>query len=323
MRDNSQSMVDWAFLESEMRRVLRLRHTSVKTERAYLGWLGRFRLFVGGRGGVEASDVVGFLSHLAGEGVSPSTQNQAFSALLFLFRHVLQRDLDVAGAVRAKEQHRLPVVLSRGEVPRVLGLLGPPFDLMARLIYGSGLRLQECLELRVKDLLLEEGVLLVRSGKGGKDRRTVLPASLRGPLSGQLRRVRVLFEQDRVAGVPGVALPDALERKYPTAGQEWAWFWVFPGADLSVDPRTRVVRRHHVHPSAFQKHFKQAVRDAGVGKPASIHTLRHSFATHLLETGTDIRTIQELLGHNDVKTTMIYTHVASRNRLGVRSPLDA
>lgn len=318
-------MVDWADLEQEMQRVLRLRHTSLRTERSYLGWLRRFRSFTGDRPGVElrAGDVVRFLSHLAvEENVSPSTQNQAFSALLFLFRHVLDRDLDVAATVRATPRRRLPVVLTRDEVGRVLDGLRAPFDLMARVIYGSGLRLQECLELRVKDVLSEEGVLLVRSGKGDKDRPTVLPDSLREPLVRHLNDIHRLHDSDRRDGVPGVALPRALARKYPNAGTEWPWFWVFPGDNLSVDPRTQITRRHHRHPSAFQKHFKQAVAAAGVAKPATIHTLRHSFATHLLEAGTDIRTIQELLGHKDVQTTMIYTHVAAKNRLGVVSPLD-
>lgn len=308
-----------------MQRLLRLRHTSLRTERSYLGWLRRFRAFTGERPGVElrAGDVVRFLSHLAvEENVAPSTQNQAFSALLFLFRHVLGRDLDVAATVRAKPRPRLPVVLSRREVGRILVGLHPPFDLMARVIYGAGLRLQECLELRIKDVLLDDGVLLVRSGKGDKDRRTVLPDSLRGPLAAHLQEIRLLHDADRRDDVPGVALPHALSRKYPDAGRQWPWFWVFPADNLSVDPRSQIVRRHHRHPSAFQKHFKQAVAEAAVAKPATIHTLRHSFATHLLEAGTDIRTIQELLGHKDVQTTMIYTHVASKHRLGVVSPLD-
>ncbi len=319
-------MVDWPYLEAEMQRVLRLRHTSLRTEKSYLGWLRRFMEFTGDRPGVElrAGDVVRFLSELAvTHHVAPSTQNQAFSALLFLFRHVLHRDLDVAHAVRAKERRRLPVVLAQAEVTAVLRELSPPFALMARIIYGAGLRLQECLELRVKDVLIDEGVLVVRSGKGDKDRRTILPESVRGELGVHLETVRGLHHRDRAASVPGVALPHALERKYVGAGESWPWFWVFPADDLSVDPRSHVVRRHHRHPSAFQKHFKQAVARAGIAKPATIHTLRHSFATHLLEAGTDIRTIQELLGHTDVQTTMIYTHVATRNRLGVRSPLDA
>lgn len=307
-----------------MRRRIRLRHLSYQTERSYLAWLKRFERFVAtsprvlGRGDVEA-----FLTHLAVEGrVSSSTQNQAFSALLFLFRHVLHRELGGVDALRARPRRRLPVVLSPREVQAVVAHLPERFRLMARLIYGAGLRLQECLELRVKDVDAERGLLTIRSGKGDKDRRTVLPESLQPGWREHVLCLRALHEQDRKNSLPGVALPHALERKYPNAGKEWGWFWAFPAADVSTDPRSGVVRRHHQHPSAFQKHFKQAVREAGIAKPATIHTLRHSFATHLLEAGTDIRTIQELLGHKDVKTTMIYTHVATRNRLGVRSPLD-
>lgn len=318
--------MDWHELEQQTRTTLRLRHSSLRTERSYLGWLRRFRDSLPGTdpGALASQHVVSFLSDLAEkEHVSASTQNQAFSALLFVYRHVLNKPLDVSRTVRAPERKRLPVVLSRSEVRAVIEQLPDPFSLMARLIYGSGLRLQECLPLRVKDVLLEEGVLIIRSGKGNKDRRTVLPESLRGPLSRHLRRVRAWHETDRSDDVPGVALPAALARKYPNAGTEWGWFWVFPGANLSVDPRTNIVRRHHRHPSAFQKAFKQAVRDASIPKPATIHTLRHSFATHLLEAGTDIRSIQDLLGHKDVSTTMIYTHVAAQNRLGIVSPLDA
>lgn len=319
-------MTDWAALELQMREALRLRHTSLRTEKAYLGWFRRFRSFTGERPGVQvrAGDVVRFLSHLAvGERVAASTQNQAFSALLFLFRHVLHRELDVAGSVRARQRPRIPVVLSPEEVRRVLDALPERHRLMARVVYGCGVRLQECLELRVKDLDLAGGVVTVRAGKGDRDRRTVLPNSVREDLSVHLAAVRRLHDADRLDEVPGVGLPHALERKYPHAGAEWGWFWVFPAADLAIEPRSRIVRRHHQHPSAFQKAFKQAVREAGIAKPASIHTLRHSFATHLLEAGSDIRTIQELLGHRDIKTTMIYTHVATRNRLGVVSPLDA
>lgn len=270
-----------------------------------------------------SADVEAFLTRLAVEGrVSSSTQNQAFAALLFLFRHVLYKDLEI-DAVRAQERRRLPVVLSPAEVQRILARLPDRFGLMARFVYGCGLRLQECLELRVKDVDFDRGMLTVRSGKGDKDRRTVLPESLRDAWSQHVRGLQETHRRDRAAGLPSVALPHALERKYPRAGQEWGWFWVFPASSTSIDPRSRLVRRHHQHPSALQKHFKQAVKAARIAKPATIHTLRHSFATHLLEAGTDIRTIQELLGHKDVQTTMIYTHVATRNRLGVRSPLDA
>lgn len=319
-----QRRLAWQSAQSDLVRHLRLKHRSLRTERSYLGWVRRFASFVDvDPSGLASADVEHFLSHLAVRGgVSASTQNQAFSAILFLFRHVLGKDLDV-DALRAPESHRLPVVLSTEEVVQVIRHLPPRFQLMARFIYGAGLRLQECLELRIKDVDVDRGILTVRSGKGDKDRQTVLPESLRGAWQAHAGALRVLHERDCRIGLPGVALPLALERKYPNAGKEWGWFWAFPGDNVSTDPRTGIVRRHHQHPSAFQKRFKEAVRDAGVSKPASIHTLRHSFATHLLESGTDIRTIQELLGHTDVKTTMVYTHVATRTRLGVRSPLDA
>ncbi len=314
----------WDRLTLAMKRRIRLRHLSYRTETSYLGWLARFRAFVGRPPRDLASqDVESFLTDLAVKGrVSASTQNQALSALLFLFRHVLYQELAV-DAMRARQRRRLPVVLSRDEVQRVVACLPDRYAFMARLTYGAGLRLQECLELRIKDVDAERGVLTVRSGKGDKDRRTVLPESLQDAWGRHLSWVRALHEQDRGNGLPGVALPRALERKYPNAGTEWGWFWAFPAANVSTDPRSGVVRRHHQHASAFQKNFKWAVARAGITKPATIHSLRHSFATHLLEAGTDIRTIQELLGHKDVQTTMIYTHVATKNRLGVRSPLDA
>jgi integron integrase len=303
---------------------IRLRHLSHRTEKSYLAWCRRYAAFLGvppaqsGRAEVEA-----FLARLAvRDGVSASTQNQAFSALLFLHRSVLGQELEGIDAVRARSRRRLPVVLSRAEVQRVLGLLAGPYALMARFMYGSGLRLQEYLELRVKDVDFGRGILTVRSGKGDKDRRTVLPMLMQDAWLEHEQGLRRIFRSDRAAGLPGVALPLALERKYPHGGQEWAWSWAFPAAGVSTDPRSGVIRRHHQHPSAVQKNFRRAVREAGIAKPATIHTLRHSFATHLLESGTDIRIIQELLGHTDVKTTMIYTHVAMRNRLGVRSPLE-
>lgn len=315
----------WPKLQTAMQRRIRLRHLSYQTERSYLAWLKQFGGFVGkaprrlGRADVEA-----FLTHLTVEGqISVSTQNQAFSALVFLFRHVLHQELEGVDALRARPRRRLPVVLSQAEVQCVVSHLPERFAFMARFLYGAGLRLQECLELRVKDVDFDRGILTVRSGKGDKDRRTVLPESLRSDWARHVRSIRALHAQDRQNDLPGVALPLALERKYPNAGKEWSWFWAFPATTHSMDPRSRIIRRHHQHPSAFQKHFRTAVQTAGIGKPASIHTLRHSFATHLLEAGTDIRTIQELLGHKDIKTTMIYTHVAIKNRLGVRSPLDA
>ncbi len=314
----------WDQAETALRRRLRLRHMSLRTEKSYAAWLARFRDFVGRPPrDVSDCDVEAFLSDLAvQQHVSASTQNQALSALLFFHRHVLHRDLSV-DAVRARERRRLPVVLSQSEVGDVLRCLPDRFALMARFIYGCGLRLQECLELRVKDVDFDRGLLTIRSGKGDKDRRTVLSDSLQTDWRVHLGSTRALHEHDRANQLPGVALPHALERKYPKAGSEWGWFWAFPANNISTDPRSGVVRRHHQHPSAFQKAFKQAVSAAGVAKPATIHSLRHSFATHLLEAGTDIRTIQELLGHKDVATTMIYTHVATRNRLGVTSPLES
>jgi len=317
----------WDHVAEEVRRVLRLQHLSLRTEKAYLHWLRAFQGFLGGKApeSLDEQDVRAFLSHLAVEGgVAASTQNQALSALLFLFKNGLARSLgDVASAVRARDRRRLPVVLTKAEVLRVLDELPAPYSLIARFCYGCGLREQEALELRIKDVDFEAGMVIVRSGKGDKDRRTVLPASLHRPWMEHLERVRAVYDQDRADDAPGVALPYALERKYPNAGKEWAWFWVFPAQNVSIDPRSRVVRRHHQHPSALQKQFRAAVVRAGIVKPATVHTLRHSFATHLLEDGYDVRTVQELLGHTNVRTTMIYTHVAVKHKLGVRSPLDS
>lgn len=267
-----------------------------------------------------------FLSHLAvSKNVSASTQNQAFNALLFLFRNVLDRPLDdVADTVRASSARRkLPVVLKKHEIHAVFEHLAPLHRLMAQLIYGGGLRVQECISLRVKDIDFEQSSLTIRSGKGDKDRLAVLPESLKEDLQQQLAGAREFFDRDRDRGMAGVSLPHALERKYPRAGLEWGWFWVFPSKMPSRDPRSGVRRRHHVHVSGLQRAFKNAVRRAGIAKNATVHSLRHSFATHLLEGGHDIRTIQELLGHSNLQTTMIYTHVAGKNILGVASPLDA
>ncbi len=317
----------WRDVALQVREVTRLRRLSYRTEQSYVGWVARFGRFTAWRdlSSLAAADVKAFLTHLAlDQEVAASTQNQAFNALLFLFRHVLGVDMEgLEDTVRAKRSRRLPVVLSRAEVGRVLVALEPPFQLMARFLYGAGLRLQEGLELRIKDVDFDRGVLTVRSGKGDKDRVTVLPSSLDASWHEHISSVRRLYEADRATDAPGVALPFALERKYPNAGKQWPWFWAFPAAKPSVDPRSGVVRRHHQHPSTVQKRFKLALADAGVAKRASLHTLRHSFATHLLEGGTDIRTIQDLLGHKDVKTTMVYTHVARHTRLGVRSPLDS
>jgi integron integrase len=269
-------------------------------------------------------DFVAFLDHLANErDVAASTHNQALSALLFLYRDVLGVELPWLGDIaRPRRPRRLPVVLTREEVQRVLAVMEGSHALMARLLYGTGMRLMECVRLRVKDLDLARGEIVVRQGKGGKDRMTMVPRALVADLRVQLARARVLFAADRQASAPGIELPHALAAKYPGSGASWGWFWVFPAAAPSRDPRSGTVRRHHAHEESLQRAIKRAVRDAGLAKPATTHSLRHSFATHLLESGYDIRTVQELLGHSDVSTTMIYTHVLNRGGRGVVSPLD-
>lgn len=313
-------------LLDQVRHAIRLRHYSIRTEEAYVNWARRFILFHNKRHPNEMGQVeVGaFLTHLAVDGrVAASTQNQALNALVFLYREVLGRDLGtVEELVRAKRPPKLPVVLSVSEVGRVLNRLDGVTGLMARLLYGSGLRLMECLRLRVKDVDFEYRQITVRDGKGGKDRVTMLPESLIAPLHAQLERVKALHQADLAAGHGDVYLPSALERKYPHANREWGWQYVFPSAKRSVDPRSGIVRRHHAAESVLQRAVKVAVRASGVHKPANCHTFRHSFATHLLASGSDIRTVQELLGHQDVKTTMIYTHVLQRGAGGVKSPLD-
>ena len=265
-----------------------------------------------------------FLTHLAVDGkVSASTQNQALSALLFLYRDVMGEELSwLDDVVRARRPARLPVVLTRAEVAAVLGRLGGVSWLMASLLYGAGLRLLECARLRVKDIDLDRREIVVRDGKGGKDRVTLLPASLQDSLVSHLERVCNQHQSDLAQGMGSVELPTAIERKYPRAPWEWGWQWVFPATRLYRDLATGRRRRHHLHETVLQRALKDAVRAAGLAKPASCHTLRHSFATHLLEDGYDIRTIQEILGHRDVSTTMIYTHVLNRGGRGVRSPLD-
>ena len=317
---------NWRLLEERMRNALRLRHRSLSTEKTYLIWLRSFRAFVAEKqpDQLKGRNLQDFLSHLAVEKkVSPSTQNQALNAIVFFYRHVLDKNIDQElSAVRARQRRHLPVVLTNKEILNIFDQLSGTSKLMAMVIYGGGLRLQECLQLRIKDIDIEQNMVIVRSGKGDKDRRTVLPETLKDALIRHLSEIRSVYDQDRRDGIAGVWLPGALEKKYPNAGKEWSWFWLFPSKSLSIDPRSNVVRRHHVHPAQLQKAFKVAVGKAGITKQASLHTLRHSFATHLLETGYDIRTIQELLGHQNLQTTMIYTHVASKNILGVRSPLD-
>lgn len=305
---------------------LRVKHYSIRTERAYLDWVKRYILFHQKKHPAKmgAPEVGAFLSHLAVEGnVAASTQNQAKSALLFLYREVLEIDLPwLDNVTKARVPQRLPVVLTHTEVKALLDRLeGTPW-LMASLLYGAGLRLLECVRLRVKDIEFERGELIVRDGKGQKDRVTMLPAMLAEPLHAHLARVKRLHEEDLAAGHGDVYLPNALARKYPNAGKMWGWQYAFPANRLSVDPRSDVTRRHHADEKGLQRAVKRAVHAAGIVKPATPHTLRHSFATHLLQSGYDIRTVQELLGHKDVSTTMIYTHVLNKGGKGVRSPLD-
>ena len=324
--DPSQSASRAPRLLEVVKARLRTKHYSPRTEEAYVGWIRRFVRFHRPRhprtlGEVE---VAAFLTSLAvQQGVAASTQNQALSALIFLYGEVFGLELDwLRGLIRARRPERLPVVLTQDEVRCVLAELDGTVWLMASLLYGAGLRLLECAELRVKDVDLARRELRVRDGKGRKDRVTMSPARLLAPLSEQLARVRRQHEADLRFGDGWVALPDALMRKYPNAGRELGWHWVFPATRTYLDPTSGQRRRHHLHESVLQKAVKEAVRRAGLTKPATCHTFRHSFATHLLEAGYDIRTIQELLGHSDVSTTMIYTHVLNRGGRGVRSPLD-
>ena len=314
-----------------VRSACRVRHYSIRTEAAYASWVKRFCLFHRDDGGqprhpesMGESEVAAFLAYLAEtRHVSSSTQNQALAAILFLYDAVLDRPLEQVGPFpRARRPRRLPVVLTRREVDAVLGCMSGTQRLVASLLYGSGLRLLEGLRLRVKDVGLAEGHLMVREGKGGKDRITVLPSSLKDALADQIEHVRRLHRRDLDDGFGAVHLPGALARKDPKAATETAWQYVFPARRLSTDPRTGVRRRHHLSESSVQKGVRQAARQAGIEKPVTPHVFRHSFATHMIERGADIRTVQELLGHKDVRTTEIYTHVLNRGVRGVASPLD-
>lgn len=319
----SQKLLD------QVRERVRYLHYSIRTEQAYCQWAKGFILFHGKKHPKDmgAIEVEAYLSWLANEkNVSPSTHKQALSALAFLYQQVLGLDFPWLKEIgRPKGQRRLPVVMTQDEVARVLAALDAQHRLVGQLLYGTGMRLMEGLRLRIKDIDFQHQTIIVRQGKGGKDRAVMLPARLVQPLSEQLRHVKLLWQQDQQqANVAGVWLPDALAVKYPKAGQTWGWQWVFPMAHLSMDPRANgAKRRHHIQDQSFQRAFKKAVAQAQVDKPATPHTLRHSFATHLLQARYDIRTVQELLGHSDVSTTMIYTHVLKVGGAGVLSPLDA
>lgn len=316
-------------LLDQVRQIMRLKHYSIRTERCYCDWIRRYIRFhrMQSRDELLArpeGQIEEFLSDLAVNGnVTASTQNQAFNALLFLYTQVLHRTLDNVQAVRADRPARVPAVLTKEEVRQVmLAMSGPPL-LVVKILYGSGLRLMEALRLRVQDVDFEMKQLTVRDGKGAKDRYTVLADAVIGPLREHLEQVRLIHTEDLAAGYGAVFLPGALDRKYPNAAREWGWQYVFPARTLSTDPRTGQMRRHHLDEATINKAIKNAVRRVGIAKRVSSHTFRHSFATQALQSGADIRTIQELLGHEDVSTTMIYTHVLRQGGSGMRSPLDS
>ncbi len=315
-----------ARLLDQLRERIRYMHYSLRTEQAYLYWV---RFFIRWHGmkhprDMGAPEIEAFLTMLAtNRKVSASTHNQALSALLFLYREVLDIDLPWLDNInRPNRPKRLPSVLSKNEVSRLLAVMDGEVGLLARLLYGTGMRLMEALRLRIKDVEFDRHVIIIREAKGGKDRVVMLPRGLASALKAQIAGGRALWESDRQAQSPGIEMPFALERKYPNAGKTWAWFWVFPSPTLSTDPRSGIRRRHHLFEERLQRAIKQALSQAKIAKHASVHTLRHSFATHLLQTGTDIRTVQELLGHSDVSTTMIYTHVLKVAAGGTTSPFD-
>jgi integron integrase len=313
-------------LLDQLRERVRYYHYSLRTEQAYVFWVRRFVRFHRMRHPREmaGAEVESFLTELAiRQQVAPSTHRQALSAILFLYREVLSIELPWMGAIgRPQTRRRLPVVLSREEVARLLGQMSGRDRLIASLLYGAGLRLLECLQLRVKDVDFDRRVIVVRHGKGGKDRVVMLPGPVIDPIRRQLLEARAIWSSDRSARVPGVWLPDALCRKYPRAPESWSWFWVFPASSLSVDPRSRVRRRHHQYEQTVGRSLARAAHRAELTKKVTAHTLRHSFATHLLDSGIDIRRVQELLGHNDVSTTMIYTHILGNSAAGTKSPLE-
>jgi integron integrase len=315
-------------LLDQVRNFLRVHHYSIHTETSYVDWIKRYIRFHGMLSREDLADgerkIEAFLTDLAVNGkVAPSTQNQAMNALVFLYRQVLEEGLDgKVDAIRAERKVNAPVVLTREEVSKIISLMERTPQLVVKMLYGSGLRVTEALRLRIKDADFAMRQVTVRSGKGDRDRITTLSANLIPLLENHMKKVKVLHERDLAEGNGAVYLPHALDRKYPNAAREWCWQYLFPARDVSVDPRSGVVRRHHVDPGVINKAIKIAARRAGINKVVSAHTFRHSFATHLLQRGTDIRTIQALLGHRDVATTMIYTHVLQQGGFGVASPLD-
>lgn len=313
-------------IEQESRRQIRLVGLSFRTEKAYLHWIIRFYRYCTSKKILpeKIQSVKDFLTDLVeNRKIAKATQDQAFNALLFLYRQVFHLSFDELSSVkRAKPKRRLPVVLNKSEIQLIFKNLEERILLIAQILYGGGLRLNECLSLRIKDIDRENNTITVRSGKGDKDRKTLLPESLKIPLSEHMERINKIHLDDRARDIPGLDLPNGLDRKYPEAGKSWGWFWLFPSDRLSLDPYSGIKRRFHLYDTTVQRGFHKAVKKTGIEKQATLHTLRHSFATHLVEAGYDIRTIQELLGHNDLKTTMIYTHVATKNKLSVSSPLD-
>jgi len=315
-------------LMDQVKQVLRYHHYAYRTEQTYCDWITRYIRFFGSKKhpkDMGKKEIETFLSHLATQGnVAAATQRLALNAIIFLYNKVLDQPVDgLVEPVKAKRRSRIPVVLSQTEVNRVLGQMSGTHQLMAKLLYGGGLRLMECIRLRIQDLDFERDIIYLREAKGGKDRRTLFPVSIKDALENHVERVKGLHEEDLAKGYGEVHLPTALEKKYPHAGREFGWQYVFPSKNLSTDPRTGLVRRHHVLESGLQKAVKVAVARAGIHKRVGCHTFRHSFATHLLENGVNIRVVQELMGHSDVKTTEIYTHVMARDIRTVASPLDA
>ncbi len=313
-------------LLDEVREILRIKNYSYRTEKSYIRWIYKFILFHQKRHPQDMAEpeITQFLSYLAdNQKVAASTQNQALSAILFLYKKVLRKEIGFVQDIHwAKKPVRVPVVLTSDEAMRVLRLLEGKYRLAASLMYGSGLRLLECLRLRVQDVDFDYLQITIRDGKGQKDRKTMLPAKMVSPLKEHLRQRKIMHDQDLASGCGSVKLPGALNRKYPNAACDWRWQYVFPATSHFFDPLDKVHRRHHLHESAMQRAIRTAVRKSGITKRATCHTLRHSFATHLLERGSDIRTVQELLGHTDVRTTMVYTHVLNKGGMGVKSPLD-